>query len=172
MIFDYAIFCLTQIKMQNIFCLTFDLRNFLHCNGQLSWQFYVFERDKQFSYTKIGNFPDDFMILNEWGHFFHWGRQVSRWFLYLEQDTQFLLGGHFAFSCTLKRTNQKMDGKSEDPQNWPTQKTLRQWWAPSMEICLAPAEFKLITVWGTWILSMAVEEIWPSLRWLLTASGF
>ena len=80
-----AIFCVTQIKMHNFLSwLTEDLHNFLttrwaiflmilclwtrytifiHQNRQFSWQFYVSKRDTQFSYTKTGNFPGDFMSL-------------------------------------------------------------------------------------------------------------
>ena len=37
-------------------------------NAQFSLLTYL--RLMQFSYTKIGNFPDDFMFLNEWLHFY------------------------------------------------------------------------------------------------------
>ena len=42
---------------------------FSHGDRQLSWRLYIFERDMQFWYTKIGNFHDDFIFLIEWCHF-------------------------------------------------------------------------------------------------------
>ena len=95
------------------------------------WWNFLFEADQsaqfslrtclrltQFSYTKIGNFPDDFLSLNEVHNFIHRYRQLSCQFYVSEQvpsfytlrywslqkfwclewDTQFLSSGYFAFS--------------------------------------------------------------------------
>ena len=45
-------------------------RVLLFWDRQLSWWFYIFERDTQFWYTEIGNFPDDIMFLIKWRHFY------------------------------------------------------------------------------------------------------
>ena len=42
-----------------------------------------------FYYTKIGNFHDNFMCLNEWCDFFLWDWQVSRWFYVLNKMHSF-----------------------------------------------------------------------------------
>ena len=52
----------------------------------------------QFSYTKIVNFPDNFMSLNKICNY-HTERKASfQIILCLEQDMQLLLGEYFAFS--------------------------------------------------------------------------
>ena len=53
-----------------IFSLTKAYTMFLHRDRQLSWWCYVFERDTQFSYSKISNFSDDLKFLNQWRQFY------------------------------------------------------------------------------------------------------
>ena len=42
---------------------------FLHRNRQLSGQFYISERNKQFLHTEIGNFPDDLSLFTSYAAF-------------------------------------------------------------------------------------------------------
>ena len=70
--FQLTQFSVWQRPKCTIFSLDF-LKTYgivLHWNRQLSWQFYVFEWDTQFSFIKIGSFPNDFMFLNKWLHFY------------------------------------------------------------------------------------------------------
>ena len=60
-------------------------------------------RDRQFWYTKTGNLPDDFMLLNEWHHFFHRDRQVSRQVYVFPNIRNFYRVGILHFSSTLKK---------------------------------------------------------------------
>ena len=58
----YSIFWLTHIKMQHFLSWLTKLKTytiFLLQDRQLSWQFYIFEREMQFWYTKFGNFHNE-----------------------------------------------------------------------------------------------------------------
>ena len=44
---------------------------FLHWDRQLSWWYYIFEWDKQFWFTEIGNFSDNLIFSIKWQVFYN-----------------------------------------------------------------------------------------------------
>ena len=59
----------------------------------------MFERDTQFTYTEIGNFPNDFMSFNELNNFYtEIGKFADICIYVFEWCMQILSDGYFAFS--------------------------------------------------------------------------
>ena len=86
----------------------FSYAIFLHRDRQISWWFYVFERDPQFLYTEIGNFPEDLMSFNALRNFYTEVGKLALSVQAFERGTQFLLDGCFAFwECPIKKKIKK-----------------------------------------------------------------
>ena len=94
---------------------TFDTQFFGWHRSKCDLSLLAYLRLTQFSYTDIGSFPDDdtsslatsMTILSVWSSdiIFTPTYTSSLMILWLEQDTQFFLGGYFAFSRYLWKNN-------------------------------------------------------------------
>ena len=110
-----VIMFLLHILMLRRDYIIFNLCNILFDadqNAQFSLLTYL--RLMQFSYTKIGNFPDDFMFLNEWLHFYTEISKFPEDFMSLTRHTIFIKW-IFCIFCVLYKNKKQQQQKHKVP---------------------------------------------------------